>query len=70
MRSDSNPLRDPESQLLRQEQHQRVYRALDALSPKKRMVLYLHEIEGHDLHEISYLVGANPVTVRTRLAFA
>lgn len=60
----------PETALLREETRQRVYRALDALPPKKRMVLYLHEIEGRDLKEIAFLVGANPVTVRTRLFYA
>ena len=37
---------------------------------KKRIVLYLHEIEGRDLKEIAYLVDAHPVTVRTRLYYA
>jgi RNA polymerase sigma-70 factor (ECF subfamily) len=61
---------DPEQRLLQQEARRRVHRALDALPPKKRIVLYLHEIEGHDLAEIAYLVGANPITVRTRLFYA
>jgi RNA polymerase sigma-70 factor (ECF subfamily) len=61
---------DPESLMGRQEERERVYRALDKLAPKKRMVLYLHEIEGHDLKDIAYLVDANPVTVRTRLFYA
>lgn len=60
----------PEHQLLQKEERRRVYRALDALAPKKRLVLYLHEIEGRDLKEIAYLIGANPVTVRTRLFYA
>ena len=47
-----------------------VYALLAKLSPKKRIVLFLHEIEGHDLKEIAYLVDANPVTVRTRLYYA
>ena len=47
-----------------------MYRALDTLAPKKRIVLYLHEIEGLDLKEIAYLVDSNPVTVRTRLFYA
>jgi RNA polymerase sigma-70 factor, ECF subfamily len=60
----------PEQQLLQKEERRRVYRALDALPAKKRIVLYLHEIEGRDLKEIAYLIGANPVTVRTRLFYA
>lgn len=60
----------PERSLERQQDRERVYRALETLAPKKRMVLYLHEIEGLDLKEIAYLVDSNPVTVRTRLFYA
>ncbi len=61
---------NPESLLSREQNKAKVYRLLDQISAKKRMVLYLHEIEGHDLKEIAYLVDANPVTVRTRLFYA
>ena len=60
----------PERALERRDDVARVYRALDRLAPKKRVVLYLHEIEGRDLKEIAYLVDANAVTVRTRLFYA
>lgn len=60
----------PDAALERRRAHERVYRILETLPPKKRIVFYLHEIEGHDLKEIAYLVGANPVTVRTRLFYA
>ncbi|MBA3539785.1 MAG: sigma-70 family RNA polymerase sigma factor [Deltaproteobacteria bacterium] len=60
----------PEKSLQRREDQERVYRALETLAPKKRIVLYLHEIEGRDLKEIAYLVDSNPVTVRTRLFYA
>jgi RNA polymerase sigma-70 factor, ECF subfamily len=60
----------PEKSLERQRDRERVYAALELLAPKKRMVLYLHEIEGLDLKEIAYLVDSNPVTVRTRLFYA
>jgi RNA polymerase sigma-70 factor (ECF subfamily) len=60
----------PERSLERQQDQARVYRALETLAPKKRIVLYLHEIEGLDLKEIAYLVDSNPVTVRTRLFYA
>ncbi|MGE0871180.1 MAG: RNA polymerase sigma factor [Kofleriaceae bacterium] len=60
----------PDRSLERREQQARVYRALETLAPKKRIVLYLHEIEGLDLKEIAYLVDSNPVTVRTRLFYA
>ena len=60
----------PDRALERREDQARVYAALDQLPPKKRVVLYLHEIEGRDLTEIAYLVDSNPVTVRTRLFYA
>ena len=60
----------PEKSLERQRDRERVYQALEQLAPKKRVVLYLHEIEGLDLKEIAYLVDSNPVTVRTRLFYA
>lgn len=60
----------PERSLERRQDQARVYAALETLAPKKRIVLYLHEIEGLDLKEIAYLVDSNPVTVRTRLFYA
>jgi RNA polymerase sigma-70 factor (ECF subfamily) len=47
-----------------------VYRILDELSPKKRLVFVLHEIEGHEAKEIAELVGSPVLTVRTRLHYA
>jgi len=60
----------PHQSLERSRDRETVYRALETLAPKKRIVLYLHEIEGLDLKEIAYLVDSNPVTVRTRLFYA
>ena len=60
----------PDRTLERRQEQERVYKALELLAPKKRIVLYLHEIEGLDLKEIAYLVDSNPVTVRTRLFYA
>ncbi len=60
----------PDRALERRRDQERVYAALELLAPKKRIVLYLHEIEGRDLKEIAYLVDSNPVTVRTRLFYA
>ena len=60
----------PDKSLERRRDRERVYQALEQLAPKKRIVLYLHEIEGLDLKEIAYLVDSNPVTVRTRLFYA
>jgi len=61
---------DPRRLLERQQDRERVYRILETLPPKKRIVLFLHEIEGLDLKDIAYIVDANPVTVRTRLFYA
>ncbi len=47
-----------------------VYRLLDHLSDKKRVVFILHEIEGRQPREIAELVGAPVLTVRTRLHYA
>jgi RNA polymerase sigma-70 factor, ECF subfamily len=66
----SDPNESPERLLLRREDVQRVYRALDELAPKKRVVLVLHEIDGLDIKEIAEIVGAPLVTVRTRLHYA
>jgi RNA polymerase sigma-70 factor (ECF subfamily) len=47
-----------------------VYCILDELSPKKRVVFILHEIEGREPKEIAGIVGAPVLTVRTRLHYA
>jgi len=60
----------PEQVLHNNQERDRVYRALEEMPAKKRLVLYLHEIEGLDLKEIAYIVDAHPVTVRTRLFYA
>ena len=60
----------PERELQRQQDRKRVYRLLESMAPKKRIVFYLHEIEGLHLKDIAYIVGANPVTIRTRLFYA
>jgi RNA polymerase sigma-70 factor (ECF subfamily) len=62
---------EPPDRLLEREQDRaRVHAILEALPPKKRIVFYLHEIEGLDLRDIAYVVDSNPVTVRTRLFYA
>lgn len=60
----------PERAMLRREEQQRVYAALDTLAPKKRVVFVLHEIEGLEPTEIAQIVQAPVVTVRTRLHYA
>jgi RNA polymerase sigma-70 factor (ECF subfamily) len=54
------------------ETHERlaaVRRALDKLSPKKRAVVVLHDMQGLDAHAIAKIVGAPVFTVRTRLFY-
>lgn len=60
----------PERMLERREEVARVYQILDRMTPKKRAVLVLHEIEGFDIKEIAEIVRAPLVTVRTRLHYA
>jgi RNA polymerase sigma-70 factor (ECF subfamily) len=60
----------PDMQLERRQELQRVYRTLERLAPKKRIVFVLHEIQGLDIKEIADIVGAPLVTVRTRLHYA
>jgi RNA polymerase sigma-70 factor (ECF subfamily) len=47
-----------------------LYKHLDALSDKKRTVLVLHDFEGLSAQEISEIVDAPALTVRTRLFYA
>jgi RNA polymerase sigma-70 factor, ECF subfamily len=60
----------PDRLMERREDVARVYRALEQLAPKKRIVLVLHEIQGLDIKEIAELVEAPQITVRTRLHYA
>jgi len=62
--------RTPQRALEAQERLRAVYRILDRLSPKKRVVFVLHEIEGREPREIAAIVGAPVLTVRTRLHYA
>lgn len=47
-----------------------VYQILESVAPKKRVVFILHEILGLSSKEISRIVDANVLTVRTRLHYA
>lgn len=60
----------PQRALESREHIEAVYRILDRLAPKKRLVFILHEIEGREPKEIAGLVGAPALTVRTRLHYA
>jgi len=49
------------------ERAERLRKALERLSDKHRAVVVLHDLEGFDVPEIADIVGANPLTVRSRL---
>lgn len=61
------PLRsaDPEASLIARSL---VWRALDALPPRRRAMLVLYELEGATIPAIARLLGVTPVTVRWHLA--
>jgi RNA polymerase sigma-70 factor (ECF subfamily) len=56
--------------LERKDSSRQIYRVLDTVAPKKRLVFILHEILGMNAKEIAEVVGTNPLTVRTRLHYA
>lgn len=60
----------PDEQVARRRRALALYSLLERLSEKKRMVFVLHEIEGLTPREISEVVGAPVLTVRTRLFYA
>ena len=56
---------DPEPHFMAQSM---VRQALDALSPRRRAILVLYELEGAAIPAIARLVGVAPVTVRWHLS--
>ena len=60
----------PDDALARQLRVRALYRLLERLSEKKRMVLVLHDLEGLPAAEIAEVVEAPIMTVRTRLFYA
>jgi RNA polymerase sigma-70 factor, ECF subfamily len=66
--ADARPL--PDEQVARLARIRAFYRVLERLSPKKRAVFVLHELEGLPPAEIAKVVGAPVLTVRTRLFYA
>jgi RNA polymerase sigma-70 factor (ECF subfamily) len=61
---------DPGEGFERRERSRRIANLLERIAPKKRIVLLLHDFEGVAPKEISQLVGAPVLTVRTRLFYA
>jgi len=45
-----------------------VWRALDTLTPRRRAIVILYELEGTAIGDIAALLGVSPVTVRWHLA--
>ena len=60
----------PDEDVERRERMRAFARLLDRLADKKRVVFVLHELEGLPPGEISKIVGAPVLTVRTRLFYA
>jgi RNA polymerase sigma-70 factor (ECF subfamily) len=56
---------NPESGLLAKAM---VWRALDALPPRRRAILVMYELEGTTIPHIATLLGVSPVTVRWHLS--
>lgn len=66
----AEPPEGPDEALARQLRVRALYRLLERLSEKKRMVLVLHDLEGLPASEIAEVVEAPIMTVRTRLFYA
>jgi RNA polymerase sigma-70 factor, ECF subfamily len=49
------------------ERSARLRKAIDQLSPKRRSVVVLHDLEGMSVEAVADVVKANPLTVRSRL---
>ena len=60
----------PDEEVARRARVEAFYRLLERLSEKKRTVFVLHELEGVSPADISRMVGAPVLTVRTRLFYA
>jgi RNA polymerase sigma-70 factor (ECF subfamily) len=56
---------NPETRLITK---QRVWAALEALPPRRRAIVVLHELEGHAVGEIARLLGVSTVTVQWHLS--
>ncbi len=60
----------PEEDVIWRDRMRKLYAALERLSPKKRAVFVLHEIEGMAAEEIAKTLRTPLITVRTRLFYA
>jgi RNA polymerase sigma-70 factor, ECF subfamily len=60
----------PDDVSLSSERQARVEALLEKLSPKKRAVLVMHDLQGIDAQKIAEVLETNILTVRTRLFYA
>ncbi|MGV3620708.1 MAG: RNA polymerase sigma factor [Archangium sp.] len=60
----------PDDVSLSAERQQRVEALLEQLSPKKRAVLVMHDLQGVEAQRIAEILETNILTVRTRLFYA
>jgi RNA polymerase sigma factor (sigma-70 family) len=67
VRADAQPLANPEAALVARAT---VWRALDRLTPRRRAVLVMYELEGLAIPAIASLLGVSAVTVRWHLSKA
>lgn len=67
---DESPASNPHEELERKDAIRRVQAILETLSPRKRTVFILNDLQGLPQEEVAEIVGANIATVRTRLFYA
>jgi RNA polymerase sigma factor (sigma-70 family) len=63
----SEPELDPEARAIAGERAALVHRALAAIPPSQRHVLWLHEVDGANCRQIAELLGSSECGVRTQL---
>jgi RNA polymerase sigma-70 factor, ECF subfamily len=67
-RNEPRDRRPDQAQAIAQDERiARLWAALARLSPKRRVVVVLHDLEGLAVEQIAEIVSANPHTVRSRL---
>lgn len=65
-----NNSESPEEEVTKMQQRQILMDALEKISPKKKIVFVLHEIQGIEAKEIARILHIPTLTVRTRLFYA
>ena len=63
----TDPLPTPAESLEQRERVERLRRALLQVSPKRRAVVVMHDLDGLDIDEVARIVGAKRNTVKSRL---